>query len=240
MISVVLVEPEGEENVGFVARAMKNMGVENLVIINPRCNYLSKNALFYSVHANDILKKARLYENLESALKEADISVAITRRTGQWRIRDFVLEDFSKYIKDYENKKVYLVFGREKFGLTNEEIRKCDLICSIPSSEKFPSLNLSHAVIVVLYDIYRETLQKKLKTKDNPADRKNFDSMLKTIISTLDELDFFKNVPSWRLENYIKKILLRSKLKNYDCMVIEHLFARIRGQIKQYKKDLSK
>jgi len=240
MISVVLVEPEGEENIGSVARAMKNMGVENLIIVKPRCNHLSKSALFYAVHADDILKKAELYNSLEDALKKTDLSVAITRRTGQWRIRDFILEDFSKYLLKYEKKNVFLVFGREKFGLTNEEIRQCDLICTIPSSEKFPSLNLSQAVMVTLYDIYRERIKSKKNKDGNLANRKTFNKMIKKIILALDEMEFFKNVPSWRLENYIKKILLRARLENYDCMVIEHLFTRLAGKVKQYKKELKK
>lgn len=161
MITVVLVETEGEENIGAVARAMMNMDVDSLALVNPHCDHLSKSALNYAVHASEILEKARVFTSLGEALDDADLSAAITRRTGQWRKRDFILEDFSKFLTGYEDRNVSLVFGREKYGLTNEEIRSADLICSIPSSEKFPSINLSQSVMITLYDIYRTNLHKK-------------------------------------------------------------------------------
>ncbi len=237
MIHIVLVEPEGEENIGSAARAMMNMDVSSLILIHPLCNHLSQNALNYAVHAKDILKNAQIYPVLNEALNNSDLSAAVTRRIGQWRKRDFILEDFSQFILNYKKKNVYLVFGREKNGLTNEEIQQCDLICTIPASSKFPSINLAQAVMITLYDIYRTKNHSNKDKHFSPVNRKNFDSMMNKIITALDEMDFFKSVPEWRLKNYIKKILLRAKLEEYDCVVIDHLFGRISGKIKQLKKD---
>ncbi len=235
MITVVLVEPEGEENVGAVARAMMNMDVERLVLVNPLCDHLSRNSLNYAVHAALILKNAGVYPSLDKALEDSELSAAVTRRTGQWRRKDFNLGDFSKYLLKYGDRNVKLVFGREKYGLTNDEIQCCDLVCSIPSSEKFPSINLAQAVMIALYDIYTA---KPDNAKDNrfPASRKDFDIMIGSIESALEEMEFFRNVPSWRLTNYIKKILLRSSLDSYDCLVIKNIFKRIKGKFIQLKK----
>jgi tRNA/rRNA methyltransferase len=238
MITVVLVEPEGEENVGSTARAMMNMEADRLELVHPLCDHLSRLSLNHALHAGEILKNARVFGDLKSALQEADISAAITRRTGRWRKRDFILEDFSNYLTDYRNSNIKLIFGREKFGLTNEEIRLCDLVCSIPSSKNFPSINLAQAVMITLYDIYRTNLKdKKDKAARLPASREEFDTMLSIIISAFDEMDFFRNVPPWRLTNYIKKILIRAGLDSYDCLVIKNIFSRINGKFRDLKKQ---
>lgn len=236
MITVVLVETEGEENIGAISRAMMNMEVSDLALVNPRCDHLSRRAENYSVHAAGILKNARVFTSLDDALSKADISAAITRRVGQWRKRDFVLGDFSEYLLDYPGMDISLVFGREKYGLTNEEIRSCDLICSIPSSAAFPSINLAQAVMVTLYDIYRAGLSRREKKADKPAARENFDSMMDGIILSLETMDFFKTVPSWRLGNYLNKILHRAKLDDKDCLVIRNLFERIGGKFSRFKR----
>jgi tRNA/rRNA methyltransferase len=230
MITVVLVETEGEENIGAVARAMMNMDVDCLALVNPRCDHLSKNALNYAVHASEILEQAKVFTSLREALEDADLSAAITRRTGQWRKRDFIIEDFSNFLAGYKDRNVSLVFGREKYGLTNEEIRSADLICSIPSSDKFPSINLSQAVMITLYDIYRTNLHKPSHTGKLTASREQYAIMLESIMSAFDEMDFFRTVPSWRLKNYINKILIRAGLDGNDCLIIKNLFTRVRGK----------
>jgi tRNA/rRNA methyltransferase len=239
MIHVVLVNSEGDENIGAAARAMMNMDVRDLVLVGPACDHLSPGAKNYAVHAQEILKNARIVPALGEALKDADLSAAVTRRVGQWRKRDYYLENFAEHLRSYRNKEVYLVFGREKHGLTNEEIDQCDLVCSIPSSKEFPSLNLAQAVMVVLYEIFKSNHRAK-DGKDNdsiyqPASRRDFDGMLDQITRTLDGLGFFKNVPESRLENYLKKILLRSKLDEYDTKVIKSVFKRIQGIVKRLK-----
>lgn len=239
MIHVVLVNPEGEENVGAAARAMMNMDVHDLTLVSPACDHLSRQALNYAVHAGDILKKARVVNGLSDALKGADLAAAVTRRVGQWRKRDYYLEKFAEKTASYKNKKVVLVFGREKSGLTNEEIDLCDVVVSIPSSEKFPSLNLAQAVMVTLYEIFKANSRKKhgRATIYEPASRKEFGSMMEQMILTLDGLDFFKNVPKSRLNNYLRKIFTRADLDSYDTNVIENIFTRIEGIVKRIRKD---
>jgi tRNA/rRNA methyltransferase len=238
LINVVLVSPEGEENVGSIARAMMNMDVEHLVLVDPLCSHLSKGALNYAVHAADILKNAKVFKTLEESLSGSDLKVAISRRIGQWRKRDFVLEDFARFLLDYHDKNISLVFGREKSGLTNEEINLCDVVCSIPSSKKFPSINLAQAVMLVLYEIFKK--QNTGGISRSVAERELFDKMMDQIIEAFDEMEFFKNVPQWRLKTYLKKILIRAKLDEYDAKVIKNVFYRIAGIVKRMKKDSHK
>lgn len=231
MIHIVLVGPEGPENIGAVSRSMLNMNVNSLLLVRPGCDHLSKAALAYSVHAHEVLQTASVFDSLESALKGADISIAVSRRIGQFRRQDYTLPGLPNLLKNYTEKEVYLVFGREKTGLTNEELASCDLICSIPSAPEFPSLNLAQAVMVTLYELYSADERARLENPVRIASREDFDGMLSEIITSLEELNYFKHVPTWRLENYLKKVLLRAKLDTYDTMVIRNLFTRIRGMV---------
>ncbi|MFC1503873.1 RNA methyltransferase [Spirochaetota bacterium] len=225
MIEIILVEPELEENIGFTCRAMKNMGLSRLVLINPKCDTGLKRAYWTAVHAKDVLKKTRKAASLDEAVKGAAISVAVTRRLGQWRESDLTPRGLAELLTGYSKKRMCIVFGREVSGLTNNEIRACDIICTIPSHKSFPSLNISHAVMVIAYELFQ---QKHGKGKKSIAGRKAFNEMQNEIISTLDVLGFFKLVPSWRLGNFFKKILLRAGLDGVEAGRMKKIFTKIK------------
>ena len=232
MINVVLVETCGEENIGSIARAMANMGVSNLILVNPLCDYLSSNSLKFALSAYYILKNAIVYRDFLSIKNNGDLSIAISRRAGRKRINDIILPELPDFLNFYQNIRINLVFGREANGLTNDEIEKCDLICSIPSSENFPSLNLSHAVIVVLYEIFKNNYKKEIKD----FDINNFNNLYTNIINTLSKMNFFKNSKPQIIKNFIKKILLRAKLNDFEIKVISNIFSSINGMLTIDKK----
>ncbi|OHD54753.1 MAG: hypothetical protein A2Y33_01910 [Spirochaetes bacterium GWF1_51_8] len=238
MITVILVEPEGEGNVGAVARAMMNTGVKRLVFVNPKCDTVSENALNHSVHAKSILLNAETETSLAGAFAGSDIRVAFSRREGQWRKRDYSIRELANYLIPLRDKNICLVFGNEKHGLSNEDILDCDLMCYIPSTEEFPSLNLSQAVMVALYELYM-TLEVGGTHVRKTAPREEFDAMLKDIVATLENLDYFRLVPEWRLRKYLNKILHRAGLDHYDTVIIRNLFQRVNGMIIQMRKDLA-
>ena len=154
-LSVILVEPESPGNVGFVARIMANFGVRDLRIVNadPR---LDDQAQMFAVRAKDILENAVIVADLKAALEDTDVSWAATARHGgnlSVTRATLPLEELPDPLS--LDGRIALVFGRESAGLTNEEILQCDLAFTIPSSKEYPSLNLSHAVGVTLYDLYR-------------------------------------------------------------------------------------
>lgn len=233
MLSIILVEPEGEVNIGSVARAMMNMGESRLILVNPKCDPLSKQAMDFSVHASEILTSARVVSDLSEALNGMDLSVSVSRRTGHYRKRDLWSNEIGEFLSGRQNQNIGIVFGREQSGLTAEEIRMTDAVCSILSHSEFPSLNLSHAVMVILYEIY---------SFENPvsvplAEPKRFESMHAQIMGTLKNLGFFKRVPENRLSSYLRKLLTRMKPDNQDAHAIENLFKRIEGSVKRLQKD---
>ena len=155
-LSVVLVEPESPGNVGFVARIMANFGVSDLRIVNADPRF-DDQAQMFAVRAKDILESAVICPDLKAALEDTDISWAATARHGgnlSVTRATLSLEELPDPLS--RDGRIALVFGRESAGLTNEEVLQCDLAFTIPSTKEYPSLNLSHAVAVTLYDLYRK------------------------------------------------------------------------------------
>jgi len=153
-ISIVLVEPLHEGNVGFSARAMKNFGFSDLVLVDP-CP-LGDLAKACAMHASDVLDHARTM-TLEDVFSRYPLIVATTGGLTKSVCRSMRMPYYSpKELRDRitgVKGKVAILFGRENRGLSNEEVRRCDLICTIPASPEYPILNISHAVGILCYEL---------------------------------------------------------------------------------------
>jgi len=153
-IDIVLVEPLYDGNVGFVARVMKNFGFTRLVLINP-CK-LGEEAKARASHAQDVLMNAEIC-TIEDVFSRSNIVIATTGTVSKsvchaMRMPFYSPKELRELIKDVDGR-ISILFGRENWGLNNEEVKRSDMICTIPTSEEYPILNLSHAVGIVCYDL---------------------------------------------------------------------------------------
>jgi tRNA/rRNA methyltransferase len=228
-LSVILVEPKGPENIGAVARAMMNTGFRSLHLINPQCDPLSEKSLQYAIHAAPILQSAEISPSLTQIRSRYSQLIAITRRTGSWRLKDLTPAGLPEYLASYPGGNIGLVFGREANGLTTDEIFLCDLICSIPSAENFPSLNLSHAVMVILYEIFKS----ESGPAEETASQEEIDGMISQIYQTLEKADFFKSARPEIIKSYIRKILLRARPGSKDTGIIRNIFRSLEGMVRK-------
>ncbi|MBP2132942.1 TrmH family RNA methyltransferase [Methanomicrobium sp. W14] len=154
-IEIVLCEPLYEGNIGFTARVMKNFGFSDLTLINPP--EIGDEAIARSSHARDVLENSKIVESLDDVIKNSSLLVATTGETSKsvstsMRMPYYSPAELRERIKDIKGR-VSIIFGRENWGLSNEEISKCDIICTIPTSHEYPILNISHAVGVVVYEL---------------------------------------------------------------------------------------
>ncbi len=153
-IRVVLVEPKNEGNVGAVARAMKNFGAEDLVLVNPCA--LGVEARQRAMRGIEILEAARTVGDLEAALNETDLIIGTsgvdTESEKRFARISMTPRDFASRVAKMDGR-VAVLFGREDFGLLEEELRRCDLFFTIPASPDYAILNLSHAVTILLYEL---------------------------------------------------------------------------------------
>jgi tRNA/rRNA methyltransferase len=153
-ICFILVEPAVPGNVGAAARAIKTMGFSQLKLVNP-CDHLSMEAKMLAHASIEILEKATVFPDLSTALSDLDMSIATTAKNRDARGEFHVNTKLPEIIKSKGEQlnTLGLVFGREESGLSNDEIRLCDIASTIPLKETYPSLNLSQAVMIYAYTL---------------------------------------------------------------------------------------
>ena len=150
-IAVILVSPENPDNIGAVARAIKNMGFSDLRLVKPPRGWRGK-AKKMAVTAVDILEKAKVFSSLREALLELGRVIGTTRRGGGHRGTFLSFEKaISEIRRNSLSRKAGIVFGRESKGLANEDSDLCDQLVTIPTGTEYPSLNLAQAVMVMLF-----------------------------------------------------------------------------------------
>jgi TrmH family RNA methyltransferase len=153
-VHFVLVEPKEPGNVGASARAIKNMGFRNLCIVNPPTE-ITEEGRWFARNAHDVLDSAVAFGSVAEAIKDKAVVAGTTRRRGKRRgVIMCAHEGASKLFSLAASNKIAILFGREARGLFNDEVEECGFMLSIPSSKMQPSLNLSHAVLIVAYELF--------------------------------------------------------------------------------------
>ena len=151
-IHFILVRPQMGENIGAVARAIKNFNIKYLRIVNPRCNWPNQKAIATSVGAKDIVKSVKVYDTVEKSIGDLDLIFASSSRIR--RVNKKIISVSNLKTKIGIGKKIGILFGPEASGLSNDEISCADYLVKIPSNNKFSSLNLSHSAIIFCFEIY--------------------------------------------------------------------------------------
>ncbi len=157
-VRIVLVDTQDGANIGSVCRAMKTMGIEDLAIVGERV-YDEDRVRTLALHAADVWERAKRFPTLEEALADSIFTVGATRRRGKFRkLSAYSPEQLSEKISSLPEGRISIVFGRESDGLRDDEVALCSSIVTIPTSESFPSLNLSQAVQIICYVLFRGAL----------------------------------------------------------------------------------
>jgi len=173
-ISFILVEPAVPENIGASARAIKTMGFRDLCLVKTSSVHLDKKSKILAHGSVDVLENAEVYKDFDHMVSEFDFLIATSakrRRTNENYIQAEELVDFLKQ-RERNFNRIGIVFGREESGLTNNEIRKCDLITYVPIANPYPSLNLSQAVM-----IYAFLMSRVLRVESEPEAESNLDKI---------------------------------------------------------------
>jgi TrmH family RNA methyltransferase len=211
---IVLIEPKYSGNIGAVARCMKNFGLTSLYLVNP-CE-IDKEARMRAVHAQEILDNARIFDSFERVREELDYTVATSSIVGESEKRYLryavSLRDFIKQAKNL-NGRVGIVFGREDYGLYNHEIASCDAFITIPTSDEYRSLNLSHAVAIVLYELFEN---KEVGRETKRMGRVEIEKLNESLAKILELIDY----PSHKIER--TKIMLRRLIGRANPSIWEY------------------
>ena len=190
----ILVKPQLGENIGACARSMKNFGFSKLHIVSPKINFPNHKAKATSVGAFDIINKAKVFNDTNEAISDFDIVISLSARKRDINKRHISLEEFGYLIKKKNNSNFGLMFGPEASGLSNQDLSFSNYILQIPTSLKFKSLNLSHSVTIICYEIFKifnKNLLKNKKLKIKIAPKSKINSLIKHLVGLLENKDFF-------------------------------------------------
>ncbi len=231
---IVLVEPLYSGNVGSVARVMKNFGFSELVLLNP-CE-LDAQARAMSMHAYDIIGNARIEFSLKAALSGSNLIVGMTGLPGKTDNKHMRMPSLSpcKLKEKLTGKSgiVSLVFGREDRGLLNEELELCDIIVNIPTSDEYPSMNLSHAVAVILYE-----LSDVKADNDYMAPHFDLELLYEHIDEVLSDIEY-KEHKEDKTKLMLRRILGRAELTGREVQTLRGVLRRIQWKMDKLKKGI--
>lgn len=233
-IHFILVRPQLGENIGAAARSLKNFNFENLRLVSPRDSWPSKSATYTAVEAKDVVHKAKVFQNIDQAVADLDYVFATTSRSRSVNKKIIDLSKAIKIIKkqSIHNKKTGIFFGPEASGLSNDDLINANYLVNIPTSNKFKSLNLSHAVTIFAFELFTasikfEPIVKNLYRSDD-AKKKEVNAFLNFLISHLDKVGFLKPAEKkQQMIRSVKNIFHRSSLSTQEIRTLSGVISSL-------------
>ena len=241
-IVIVLDHPDESRNIGAACRAMANNDISDLRIVGNKADYDIEHIHVLAIHAGGIFDNAHFYNSITEATADCSICAGTTRRRGKKRGKLLLPEEFAEMADDITEGstteaggKVAVIFGNERTGLTDEQLDECNLGVTIPSSDNFGSLNLSHAVQIMSYHLFRKSLvEKKGEYRGyTPLTLERVDRTVKTITDNMQKIGFFKMPGREDMENFWRSILSRASLSEGEAQYLEKTFDKMAGLAKK-------
>ena len=219
-LTIVLVETQSAGNIGSVARAMKNLGLSRLVLVDPQ-TALTEEARHLACGADDVLDNAQRAETLPEALAPFHLSVGTSSRSVEWIPTVLLPSELAQRLTEFSSdQRVALVFGPERTGLTNEHLQHCQWLMTIPTNPEFDSMNLAHAVAIVAYEIRKQfTTQPVGRTLERP-DLEQVEGFTNDLQRCLDEIGFLNQQNPQQVMFTLRQMLSRACLEERDVSIL--------------------
>lgn len=237
-IAVVLVEPTQSGNIGSTARAMDNMGITDFRLVNP-CHHFNADARMFAMNARYLLHEAKIYKTMEEAVADRHLIIGTTARERDKIKKLSSIHSLETTLGSCTNdSKIALIFGPEQSGLRNEHMNLCNEWIYIPTFGKSSSLNLSQAVLVVLYELSRLYSQEPVQTETaiDPASSASIEGMKNHLFEILETTDYLHRSSKENVWSSFSDIIGRAKPDERDVRMIRGFFNRIQVTLNK-KKD---
>ncbi len=240
-VTVVLVEPAEPGNIGAVARAMRTMGLTDLVVWNgppqPLTSYAEARMMAHG--ARDLLESARIVSTWDEATAGLHWLVGTTHRKRRMQFAQ--VEDVHHAavkvieLSQHPNQRVGILFGREQSGLNDEELRRCQTLATIPSATAHPSLNLAQAVMVFAAEIFRASLGAVPVPQPELASVHEIESVIDHLRRSLGGIGFVPHQSdSDTFMRAVRRVLSRAPLEQRDCRVIHRICQQIDYYVRRH------
>lgn len=239
-VRVVLVEPSHPGNIGGVARAMKNMGLCQLALVNPPAEWAGEQARVRATSALDVLQKAEVYDSLEDAIAPCVLVLGASARLRSGRWPQLPVDEAAglALTRAQSDQQVALVFGREKSGLTNQELDLCHALLHIPTNPACSSLNLAAAVQVVAYELYRHWLGERKPVSNTfegapQVSAEVMEGFYGHLFALLEKVEFMDPNQNEHFKRRMRKLFHRAGLNQKEVDILRGIFRACERKIKQ-------
>lgn len=231
---IILVEPQLGENIGMVARAMANFGLSELRLVNPRDGWPSEKAKAVAAKADHVIEGVKVFDTLEEAIADLNRLLATTARQRDMLKPVLAPDTAANLVKARMavDEKVGILFGRERWGLENDEVALADEIITFPVNPAFASLNIAQAVLLMSYEWMRTSVEEgetRFKTPERvPASRGDLVSLLDHLEEALDEAKYF--YPPQRRERMsvnLRNIFTHAGLQQQEVQTLHGVIAAL-------------
>jgi len=219
-ISVLLVETQSSANIGSVARAMKNMGLRELRLVDCQTE-LTQEAYQLACGADDVLDNCQRSRSLRETLSAFSLSVGTSWRRDEWIHTAHKPKELAEQLVGLsENQKIALVFGPERTGLTNEHLQHCQWLVTIPSDPEFESMNLAQAVAIVSYEIFQRFVAVPVGRAMEMASLDRVEGFFEHLQGCLAEIGFLNEQNPLQIMVTLRQILGRASLEERDVSIL--------------------
>jgi len=226
-ISIVLVDTKTPANIGATARCMMNMGLGRLILVNPPAD-TEQEAVKLAAGAQVILDRAVISSSLRDAVADFGLVIGTSRHAGKQRKNMRTPREMAELVKPFlEKNRMALVFGNEVNGLENRDIAICNEIITIPSADDFPSLNLSHAVIVVAYELFMALRSPVCASAIELAGSKEVEAFYGHLQTTLLAVGFLDKENRERMMFSLRQIFGRARLGVRDVSILRGILTAV-------------
>lgn len=227
-IAIVLVETSSPGNLGSVARVMKNMGLDRLILVDCRAQ-LTDEAWQRACGADELLQRAARFSGLGAALDSFHLSIATSSRVVKWFQDPLLPRQLPARLGALSpGQTVAIVFGPERTGLTNDHLQHCQWQVRIPANPGFPSLNLAHAVAIVAYELSQVLLSPPPERKVQLAELNQIKAFSQDLERCLKEIQFLNEQNPREVMMTLRQVLARASLDGRDVRIL-------RGILRQWK-----
>lgn len=235
-IRVVLVEPATPGNIGATARVLKTTGIRQLALVNPGA-WDTPQARTFAHGAGDVLDSSQVFPSLAAAVADCHLVVGTTHRQGRFRtVTSAPPALIDQLAAQVHHRRIALVFGRERDGLWHEELALCHQVLRFPTAVAYPSLNLSHAVLLLTYGLFSAVGEAPPAPSAQPATAGERERMLAQLLHALAELEFtpYNNEPE-HFGRVLRRFFNKVDLEVRDVRAIQTICGQIRKFSRRYR-----
>lgn len=243
-LRIVMINTSDSGNIGAAARAMKTMGLRQLVLVQPD-EFPTAKATARASAAADLLHNARVVQTLDEAIGDCQLvfGTSARLRTIPWPLID-PRQGASRVMNEPEGADIAILFGREDAGLTNEELRRCHFHICIPANEEYPVLNIGAAIQVICYEMRMAALERQaspvapdqsgMQQWDEPlVSSEDMERFLRHFEETLLDIDFFDPNNPKQLLTRVRRLFLRTRMDRLEMNLLRGVLSTVQKRVKE-------